>query len=158
TDFQIVRPGYFELMRTPLIEGRTFTEDDNKTGRNVVIIDDVLARKAFPSESAVGKRILVRIRTPEAEWVEVIGRVGHQREESLAERGREQVYFADAFVGAGNTDFWALRTGSDPASYGGLARAALKEIDSELLVTRMHTVDELLTEAQAGTRFSLLLI
>lgn len=158
TDFQIVLPGYFEMMKTPLIEGRTFTDGDNMPGRNVAIIDDLLAQKAFPSQSAIGKRILIRIKTPEPEWVEVIGVVGHQREESLAERGREQVYFADAFVGGGNTDFWALRTSGDPASYGSAVRVAMKEIDSQLLVTRMRTADALLTEAEAGTRFSLLLI
>ena len=158
TDFQIVLPGYFEMMKTPLIEGRTFTDGDNMPGRNVAIIDDLLAQKAFPNQSAIGKRILIRIKTPEPEWVEVIGVVGHQREESLAERGREQVYFADAFVGGGNTDFWALRTSGDPASYGSAVRAAMKEIDSQLLVTRMRTADALLTEAEAGTRFSLLLI
>lgn len=158
TDFQIVLPGYFEMMKTPLIEGRTFTDGDNMPGRNVAIIDDLLAQKAFPNQSAIGKRILIRIKTPEPEWVEVIGVVGHQREESLAERGREQVYFADAFVGGGNTDFWALRTSGDPASYGSAVRVAMKEIDSQLLVTRMRTADALLTEAEAGTRFSLLLI
>src|SRR5579885_1632422 len=158
TDFQIVLPGYFELMRTPLLEGRTFTDDDNLPGRNVVMIDDLLARKAFPHESAVGKRILIRIRTPEAEWVQVIGVVAHQREESLAEPGREQVYFTDAFLAGGNTDFWALRTYGNPASYGSAAREAIREIDPQLLVTRIRTGDELMTEAQAGTRFSLLLI
>jgi putative ABC transport system permease protein len=158
TDFQIVLPGYFELMRTPLLEGRTFTDDDNLPGRNVVMIDELLARKAFPHESAVGKRILIRIRTPEAEWVQVIGVVAHQREESLAEPGREQVYFTDAFLAGGNTDFWALRTNGNPASYGSAVREAIREVDPQLLVTRIRTGDELMTEAQAGTRFSLLLI
>ena len=49
TDFQIVLPGYFEAMRTPLLGGRTFTEDDNLPGRNYVVVDDFLAQKAFPA-------------------------------------------------------------------------------------------------------------
>src|SRR5947199_4430779 len=157
-DFQIVLPGYFETMRTPLIAGRTFTDADNVPGRNLVVIDQLLADKAFPQQSAIGQRILIRIRTPEAEWVEVIGVVAHQRDESLAERGREQVYFSDAFLGSGAVRQWAIRTGSDAAKYGGDIRAAIKAVDSHLLITEMQPMETLMERAQAGTRFSLLLI
>src|SRR5258707_15453045 len=109
-DFQIVLPGYFESMRTPLIAGRTFTDADNLPGRSLVVIDQQLAEKAFPRQSAVGKRVLIRIRAPEAEWVEVIGVVAHQRDESLADRGREQGYFTDGFVGSGAARPWAIPT------------------------------------------------
>ncbi len=157
-DFQVVLPGYFETMRTPLLEGRTFTDDDNLPGRDHVIIDQFLARKAFPGQSAVGKRILIRVRTPEAEWVDIVGVVAHQRTTSLAEAGREQVYFTDAFLGSGDVRSWALRTGSDPTGYGNIARAAIKEVSPRLLVTEMDSADSLLYRAQASTRFSLLLI
>ena len=63
-DLQIVLPGYFETMRTRLIEGRTFTEADNAPDRKLVMIDQFLATKAFPNQSAVGKRILTRAITP----------------------------------------------------------------------------------------------
>jgi putative ABC transport system permease protein len=158
TDFQVVLPGYFEAMRTPLIAGRTFTDADNVPGRNLVVIDQQLADKAFPHQSAIGKRILIRIKTPEAEWVEVIGVVAHQREESLAERGREQVYFVDGFLGSGTVRQWAIRTDGDPAKYGSDIRAAIKAVDPHLLITEMQSMDTLLERAQAGTRFSLLLI
>src|ERR1035441_7003264 len=52
-DFQQVLPGYFETLRTPLLAGRTFTEDDNAPGQNVVVIDQLLAERAFPNEPAV---------------------------------------------------------------------------------------------------------
>jgi predicted permease len=157
-DFEIVLPGYFEAMRTPLLEGRTFTEDDNKPGRTYVMVDQALARKAFPGQSAVGKRILTRIRGPQAEWVEIVGVVGHQREESLAEPGREQIYFPDAFLGSGVVRSWALRTGSDPASYESEVRAAIGGISRDLLVMHMEPAEAVVQEAQEGTRFSLLLI
>lgn len=158
TDFEIVLPGYVETMRLPLLEGRTFREDDNLPGRNFVMIDDLLARKAFRGQSAVGKRILIRIRTPQAEWVEVIGVVAHQHDTSLAEPGREQVYFADAFMGSGFVNTWAIRTHNDPANYANMIREAVKEVDSQVLVTEIQTADSLVDHAQAGTRFSLLLI
>jgi predicted permease len=158
TEFQVVLPGYFETMRTPVLEGRTFTDEDNLPGRNRVIIDDTLAKKAFPGESAVGKRILIRIRTPEPEWVDVIGVVAHERTTSLSEPGREQVYFTDAFMGAGFVRSWAIRTGTNAADCADGARAAIKGIDSHLLITEVETADTVVHRAQAGTRFSLLLI
>src|ERR1035437_5083035 len=158
TDDQIVLPGYFETMHVPLLAGRTFTDDDNLPKRNVVVVDEFLTKKAFPGQSAVGKRILIRIRTPEAEWVEVIGVVAHQHESSLAVPGREQVYFADAFVGSGAVNSWAIRTGSDPEKYASAVRGAIRDVDPHLLVTEMQPVDALVDKAQAGTRFSLLLI
>ena len=158
TDFQIVLPGYFETMRTPLLAGRTFSEEDNLPGRTSVIVDDALAAKAFRGQSAIGKQILIRLRTPEAEKVQIIGVVAHQRVTSLAEVGREQIYFPDAFLGSGAIQSWALRTGSDPASYENQVRSTLKAFDPQLLVSKMQTADSVVYDSQAGTRFSLLLI
>jgi putative ABC transport system permease protein len=157
-DFQIVLPGYFETMRTPLLEGRTFTNADNAPGHSVVVIDQLLADKAFPRQSAVGKRILIRIRTPQPEWVEIIGVVAHQRDVSLAIPGREQVYFADAFLGSGTIAQWAIRSANDSAAYGAETRVAIKRLDPKLLVAQMQPVDNLVHNAQSETRFTLLLI
>jgi predicted permease len=158
TDFQIVLPGYFETMRAPLLAGRTFADEDNLPGHMGVIVDEALANKAFPGQQAVGKHILIRLRTPEPERVEIIGVVKHQRDESLAEAGREQIYFPDAFLGSGFVDSWAIRTGSDASQYQNQVRAVVKELDPQLLVTKIETADSVVSEAQAGTRFSLLLI
>ena len=157
-DPQVVRPGYFETMRTALVAGRTFTEGDNNPKRNVVVVDTALAAKAFPNEPAVGKRILIRIRTPEPEWVEIIGVVRHQRLTSLAEPGREQVYFADGFIGFGAANRWAVRTGGDPTQIAGAVRAAVAEVNPQYLITELQPMDALVLQAQASTRFSLMLI
>ncbi len=154
----IVLPGYFEAMRTPLLEGRTYTEEDNQPGRTYVVVDKILADRAYPGQSAVGKRILIRIQTPEPVWVEIIGVVAHERGVSLSEPGREQVYFTDAYIGSGATDHWALRFGSDPSKYADNVRATIKEFDPHLLVTDLQPMDAVVEKAQSGTRFSLLLI
>ena len=154
----IVLPGYFETMRTPLLEGRTFTDEDNQPGHTQVVVDKILADRAYPGQSSVGKRILIRIQTPEPVWVEIIGVVAHQHGVSLTEPGREQVYFTDAYIGFGATDHWALRTGTDPSKYANDVRTSLKTFDSHLLITDMQPMDAVIEKAQAGTRFSLLLI
>jgi predicted permease len=154
----IVLPGYFETMHTPLLDGRTFTDEDNQPGHTQVVIDKILADRAYPGQSPIGKRILIRIQTPEPVWVEIIGVVAHQRGVSLTEPGREQVYFTDAYIGSGATDHWAIRTGSDPSKYANDVRSALKTFDSHLLITDLQPMDAVVEKAQASTRFSLLLI
>ncbi len=158
TDWQTVLPGFFEAMRTPLIAGRTFTDADNAPDRKYVIVDQMLAAKAFPHESAIGKRILIRIQTPEPEWVEIIGVVAHQRAVSLVEPGHEQIYFSDGFRNHGAVFRWVLRTSGDPAAVAPAVRAAIKRLDPNLLITEMEPMSVWVDRAQASTRFALLLI
>jgi putative ABC transport system permease protein len=157
-DWQIVRPGYFETMRTPLLTGRTFSEADNAPRRNLVVVDTMLASKAFPNDDAVGKRILIRIRTAEPEWVEIIGVVGHQRVTSLSDPGREQVYFAERFLGGGGASRWAVRTAGDLAHISAVVRAAVAETDPQWLINGLQPMNTLVSRAQSTTRFSLTLL
>jgi predicted permease len=157
-DLQIVLPGYFEAMGTKLIAGRTFTQDDSSPDRNMLIVDQALAAKAFPNESAVGKRILFRVRTPEAQWGEIIGVVAHQRNTSLVEPGREQLYITDGYVNNQAASWWALRTDGDPSALAGAVRDVVRRAGSETLINEMQPMDFHVVQAQAQTRFSLQLI
>jgi len=157
-DLQIVLPGYFEAMGTTLLAGRTFTQEDSSPDRNLLIVDQALAAKAFPNESAVGKRILFRVRTPEAQWGEIIGVVAHQRNTSLIEPGREQLFITDGYVNHGAASWWALRTDGDPSALAGSVREVVRKMGKETFINQMRPMDSLVTDAQAQTRFSLLLI
>jgi putative ABC transport system permease protein len=156
-DLSVVLPGYFETLRTRLIEGRTFSESDNAPGRNVAVIDEFLAAKAFPSQSAIGKRIFVNL--PNAVWLEVIGVVAHQRQATLADAGREQIYLTDGFFGIGISRHWALRTAGDPTKCGAAVRAEVARFaPGRLAVTEMQTMDTTVDRAESGTRFQFLLM
>ncbi len=157
-DEQCVLPGYFELLHIPLIAGRTFTEEDNTPDRMGVVIDQFLAAKAFPHESAVGKRFLFKRRKPEPEWMEVLGVVAHQREASLAEPGREQIFVTDGFREHGNATEWILRTQGDPARYAAAVRAEIGRFNRGIVLTDLEPMQFWVDRAEAVTRFSLLLI
>ncbi len=157
-DYQVVLPGYFKTLRTPLLAGRTFTEADNSAHRNLVVIDQLLAAKGFPHESAVGKRILIRIRTPLPEWVEVIGVVAHQRDTSLAEMGREQIYFTDGFLGHGFATRWAIRAVGDPAKYEKIVRERMSHMGGQVVLTDVRPMNTLVEQSEATSRLSFLLI
>ncbi|HTS28211.1 MAG TPA: ABC transporter permease [Bryobacteraceae bacterium] len=152
-----VLPGYFELMHVPLIEGRTFREDDNAPERNGVIIDQFLAAKAFPHQSAVGKRFLLKRRKPDPEWMEVVGVVAHQRETSLAQPGREQIFEPDGFWGHEFASEWIVRTQGDPAKYAPAIRDAVAKFNRGIVIADLLPVQVWVDRAEAGTRFAMLL-
>lgn len=157
-DLFIVQPGYFEVMKTKLIEGRTFTDADNVLTANSIVIDRALAARAFPGESAIGKRLSVRFRTPEAEFVHVIGVVEHTKNASLSAPGRETYYVTEGELFVGVAGRWAVRTSGDPARLGPTVRAAIKAIDPLVLVTDMQAMSAAVDTARAPTRFALVLI
>jgi len=157
-DFQIVLPGYFEAVRTPILAGRSFTDADNAPERDGVVVDQMLAAKAFPGQSALGKRILIRIRGLQPEWVQIIGVAAHQRTVSLADPGREQLYITDGYVGHGRIARWALRTAGDPARLASAVRQAVAQQDKSMVLIEMETMDTVVRHAQSGTRFQLILI
>ena len=147
-DLQIVLPGYFESMGTKLIAGRTFTDDDSTPDRKLLVVDEALAAKEFPNESAIGKQILFRVRTPDAQWGEIIGVVAHQRNTSLIEPGREQIYVTDGYVNHRAANWWALRTDGDPGSIGSAVREVVRKSGSEFLINQMQPMDQLVTAAR----------
>jgi putative ABC transport system permease protein len=157
-DVSVVRPGLFETLGTPLIEGRTFTEADNRDSAKLVIIDQLMARKVFPGRSAVGRRLLARVRTPQAEYYDVVGVVAHMRHAGLTTVGREQMFFTDAYIGTGSADRWAVLTAGDPARMIPTVRETLRAWDPELVVTEMQPMDDYVGAAQGQTRFGLVLI
>src|SRR5262245_15349717 len=100
----------------------------------------MLASRAFPGASAVGRTLLVRNlrpngpNAPQNEKVEVIGVVAHQRHESLVEPGREAIFFVEGFFGPGAAGRSAIRTTGEPDSVAQAVRAAVTELDPKLPV------------------------
>jgi putative ABC transport system permease protein len=154
-DMQAVLPGYFDTMRTPLLAGRVFNESDDKPQVRRMIVDQLLAAKAFPNGNAVGQRILSRINTPDNVWYEIVGVVAHQRLSSLAEPGREQMYLTNGSLGNGAMRGWAIRVKGDPAKYVGTVRAAMAKFDSSLLLTNVDTMDAVMARPD---RYSFLVV
>jgi putative ABC transport system permease protein len=158
--FHAVLPGYFEAMRTPVLEGRAFTEADNAAdpAKRLLVIDNLLAARAFPNQSAVGKRLLVRVNTPEPEWWEVLGVVAHQRHASLAADGPEAIFLPDGYFGHGNATRWAVRGGGDPAKLATAVRAAVAEVAPRWALAELQPMQAFVDRAMAPLRFATTLI
>jgi putative ABC transport system permease protein len=162
-NFHAVLPGYFETMRTRLIAGRTFTDADNQIDQRTdlprqVVIDEDLAARAFRGEPAVGKRLFLRISTPEPEWYDVIGVVAHQRHSSLAVRGPEAIFVPDGHFGHGFAGRWAVRTNGDPEAAVSSVRAAIAAIDPRAALAEVQPMQAFVDRAMAPVRFTTTLI
>jgi putative ABC transport system permease protein len=150
-----VMPEYFETMRTPVRAGRTFTEDDRAPGTPRVIVDERLAARAYPNESAVGRPLLLRVGGQNPQPFEIVGVVAHQRHASLAQDGREALFFADGAGGFANR--WVVRTSGDPVAMARTVRDAVNRFDNRIVLAEVQPMSAFVDAAQAPTRFALVL-
>ena len=153
-----VRDNYFDTLRTPLVEGRFFTRADHGPDVRRMIIDTVIAAKAFPGQSAAGKRLLARVTSPDAQWYEVIGVVQHQRRNTLAADGSGSIFFPEGHAGPGAAGRWVLRTSVDPVTVVPAVRSELATIDPTIALGQVESLGAMVKRATEPTRFALVLI
>jgi putative ABC transport system permease protein len=152
-----VWPGYFEAMGTPVLSGRVFDESDlAEDSVRYVVVDQTLAEKAWPGESAIGQRLYVKTAVPGI-WVEVIGVVGHQRHAGLTGASQDVIYFSDHARGSSPSVVWVLRTEGDPLSLVAGARAAVAQVDERILIENVQPLTDLVAQAETPTRTILVL-
>ena len=97
--FNFISPGYFETMRTPLLEGRDFNAADTKTSAKVAIVNKALARRFFPNSNPVGKYFRVKQEPGKsAPSIQIVGMVKDSKYESLREDSSVTAYFPVAQV------------------------------------------------------------
>lgn len=158
-DHRATTPGFFSAMGIPLIAGRDFTDADDASRRRVAVVDDLLAQRTWPGESALGKKLFVEtIKNGDFTQgeTEVIGVVKHVRYARLADEGRPQVYVAYAQNAREQVAF-AVRTADDPAALVGTIRAEMDKMDKDVPMSKVRVMDDYLRDARAGTRFTTLL-
>jgi predicted permease len=147
--FRTALPGYFKTLDTPVLEGRTFTRADENDSTLHIVVDQRLAQANWPGQSAVGKRLYIKITDP-PKWWTVIGVVHDQRQASLARETQETIWFSDrAFSFFGDT--WDVRVRGDPSAFGAAVRAAVRQADEHITVDDMRPLTDLVTKAEAPT-------
>ncbi|MGH7471720.1 MAG: ABC transporter permease, partial [Longimicrobiales bacterium] len=157
-DIRVILPGYFEVMGTPVLAGRAFTEVDLADSTQVVMVDRVLAQRLWPNQPAVGKRVAVRFWTASPVLAEVIGVVEHQRNGSLAADGRETLYYPDRLVGGLNALTYVVRTSGNPERQVDPIRAILKALDPQMPMANVQPMQHYVDRALGPARFAFALI
>jgi putative ABC transport system permease protein len=172
----LVTPDYFRAMNIPLLRGRVFSESDDRShlaGRDlskmneseranaalkVAVIDEEFARRHWPNEEAVGKRIRIGGDDPQNPVLEVIGVVGRVKMDSLNQNSdRVQGYFPFNQVPQGGMTV-VIKGASDPNQLISSIRGAVKEIDPDQPIYSPRTMDEIRAESVAGERLNLTLL
>ncbi|MGH9944874.1 MAG: ABC transporter permease, partial [Pyrinomonadaceae bacterium] len=150
-------PDYFETLNIQLVRGRLFTARDAADAPGVALVDEALARKYWPGEDPVGKRLSFEGGQQNRRWREVIGVVGHVKATGLEGESRAQYYVPYAQSPQNNV-FLAVRAeGSEPASLAPAVRNAIRTIDADLPVYRVTTLERLVSDSLAQRRFAMFL-
>jgi putative ABC transport system permease protein len=168
--YRMVTPGYFETMRLPLIRGRDITEADNANAPGVVIINERAAKEYWPGEDPIGRRVTFDDEGANRVWLTVIGIAKDAKEDEWTGTPFPEVYLAafqnHDFLGdsgsevASHTNYITLvaRTAGDAAGAASAMKEAAWSIDRNLAVSQVVTMDGVVGEANAQSRFEMLLL
>ena len=158
-DHRTVSPGFFDALGVPLLEGRRFDENDRAGNPPVAIVDETLAREAWPRGSALGRKLNVEtlagdefVRT----WVQVVGIVRHVKFQDLTSEGRPQVYVPQA-QGPRPVLSYAVRATGDPRTLIEPIRRTLSRLDPDLPLSRPALLADLVSRSRETCRFTTLL-
>ncbi|HYM23162.1 MAG TPA: ABC transporter permease [Vicinamibacterales bacterium] len=161
-----ITPGYFEAIGARLARGRLFDERDTPSSLRVVIVDEKLARHFWPNQDPIGRRMflpqdinnLMAI-TDKTVFLTVVGVVKDVKLHSFTEEQQPLVgaYYFPMSQSTRRGLSFALRTAGDPVSLAGGVRGALKELDRQLPVFDVKTLDARMDKALVVRRSPMLL-
>ena len=151
-EFRRASSRYFEAMGIPLLRGRAFSPADRADARRVAIVNRRLAERHFAGVDPVGQRI--RFFQGDPQWWTIVGVVGDVRQFGLEAEAPPEVYMHFA-QGPPTAPIIAVRTQGDAAAATGAVRQALREVEPDLVVWNMSTMDGLVAESVARRRMSM---
>ena len=155
-DIRIVDTGYFGAMRIPLQGGRRFAALDRAGAPPVVIINAALARKYWPGANPVGAHLKIDWFHPDV-TPEIIGVVGDVRSASLDEDPGPMIYYPEAQEPT-NAMTVVARSSTAATALGPAARRVAHDLDADLPVSDLATMDERVTRSLTARRFPMLLL
>ncbi len=153
-DIEAVSPQWFQTMRVPLRGGREFTAADNAEAPKVVMVNETFARRFWPNQNAVGKRILVG-RGPNQS--EVIGITADIKNKGLAQDPQAQLYRPFPQLPWGDMNL-LVRSSVAPKSITPAVRAQIAAVDPDQPVADIQTVDDLVDSSLTQPRFIMMLL
>jgi predicted permease len=160
-----VEPGYLRAMQIPLLRGRFIAATDDEHSPQVIVIDENFARKYFPGQDPIGRRIHVAIFNMDPEIVGVVGHVKHWGLDLEADRNplQEQIYYPflqipDAARSGPPQAGVVLRSAGSPLGMVGAVREAIVKLNSQNVIYEARTMEAIIAESLAARRFSMILL
>ncbi|MGH9846378.1 MAG: ABC transporter permease, partial [Blastocatellia bacterium] len=167
--FRVSRPGYFRTMGIPLRGGRDFTERDTFDAPGVIIINETLARRHWPSEDALGKRVTLddpRDNTRAPQWLTVVGVAKDVKQMSWTDAPSNEIYLSfqqsRGFYTGTSGQFapmtLVVRTAVEAQSLITAAQETVRSLDRNLPVSNVVTMEQVIADTLWQQRFNLQLI
>jgi predicted permease len=150
-------PDYFRTLAIPILRGRGFTSPDTRSAEQVVVVSETLARKFWPNESALGKRLVSVAGATGNKTYTVVGVASDTHFRELRNAG-PVAYFSWEQVGLGFPSLVAVRTTRPLPAILPALRAASRDVNQRLVVWKAQTMDQLLDAPLAQPRMSALLL
>lgn len=151
-----VSHNYFSAMGITLLKGRGLAETDTEKSAPVIVINETAARRLFPDEGAVGRRIKFGRADSTDSWVEIVGIVRDVKHNGLAAESDMESY-----VHYPQSPYpfltLAVRTGTDSPSVVSAIRSEVRSLDPDLAIYNIRSMDQVLTESVDSRRLSMLL-
>ena len=154
--YRIVRPHYFQTMGATLLEGRDFTERDNESAPGVVIINETFARRHWPNEDPIGKRI--RIAIDESGPREIVGVVKDVKQRDWTAEPQPEMYLPHFQAAAPRYLTLVVRADSNPLNLAAAVEGEVWAIDKNLPVSEVRSMEEVIAASIAQQRFNVLLL
>ena len=156
-DIRIVAGHYFEAMQIPLRSGRLFTDHDTQESPRVAVVDDAMARQLWPGQDALGKRFHFGGANDKSPWLTVVGIVGRIKQDALDSESHiaYMVPQSQYPVRAMNL---VLRSAMPPASLTAAVRQQVRELDPDLPLYNVLTMQQRVEASLAQRRFAMLLL
>lgn len=151
--YSSVSHDYFRTMDIRPIKGRLFSENDNEKAPRVVVIAEALARRYWPDEDPIGKRI----GSAPDNWREIVGVVSDVKHFGLDVSARPSMYLPASQSPSRGMTLVVKATGK-PSGLIGVVRSEVRSLDSNLALTNIKPMDQIVTESIAQPRFILLLL
>ena len=138
----VVDPGYWTVMRTPLVRGRTFNERDTSTSPPVIVVNETMARRYWPNRDAVGHT--VRLGGRGSPPVEVIGVAKDGKYDNIAEQPQPALFipFSQKNNASMAMTMVVLVTG-DPTSFAAPIRAVARVLDASMPAFNIRTLENM---------------
>jgi predicted permease len=155
--YHFVTPGYFSTIGTPLIDGRDFDSGDTTKAPQVILINQSMARRYWPGERAVGKRITFSGQPKEEDWMTIAGVVGDVNDYPNSIEAVPAFYWPLS-QRPYRTMFLAIRTDTGPLGLVESVRNEVRMLDQDLPVADVRALETIAVAAVAGQRFTLLLV
>jgi predicted permease len=124
-----VSADFFKTLGTPLLRGRFFSIGDGPEAARVAIINDALARRAWPGRDPVGRRFKLGPRDSDRPWYTVVGVVGDMRRQAPEREPILQIFDSLAQNPPGSVDLFIRTSSDDPLAMAGALRAAVRQVE-----------------------------